>query len=51
MADMYTKVQSSRAFLYSCADAFDAQKRSNKDSASIFLHASRSGVEVALDCM
>ena len=51
MADMYTKLQSTRTFMYSIADTFDSGKKSNKDSAALFLHSSKVGVEVALDCM
>jgi len=44
MADMYARLQSSRAMVYQSATMFDAGVKSNVDSASVFLHASRSAV-------
>ena len=41
LADMYTKIQASRAYLYQCAAMFDAGEKSNLDSAAVFLHNSR----------
>eukprot|EP00347_Sterkiella_histriomuscorum_P016957 403351206 len=51
MADMYAKLQASRAYLYQSAVLFDAGIKSNLDSAAVFLHNSKAGVEVTLDCM
>lgn len=48
---MYCSTQSSRAYLYQAATMFDNGVRSNMDSASIFLHCSRLGVEVADECL
>jgi isovaleryl-CoA dehydrogenase len=48
---MYTKMQASRAYLYQSATMFDAGVKSNLDSAAVFLHNSRAGVEVTLDCL
>lgn len=44
IADMYTKLQSTRAYVYQSATMFDAGIKSNVDSAAIFLHSSRNGV-------
>jgi isovaleryl-CoA dehydrogenase len=51
IADMYTKLQASRAFMYSCARMADSGIRNNKDCASLFLFCSKAGVDVALECM
>jgi isovaleryl-CoA dehydrogenase len=51
IADMYTKLQSSRAYLYQSAEMFDAGVNSNVDSAAIFLHTSRYGVQCAEECI
>ena len=48
---MYVKLQSSRSYLYHCAQMFDLGIKSNKDSSAVFLHNSRKGVEVALECI
>lgn len=37
IADMYTDLQSSRAYLYASAEMFDSGVKSNMDSAAIFL--------------
>lgn len=51
LADMYTQVQASRAFLYQGAQAIDAGVKSNIDSASIYLHCSRTALSVADECL
>ncbi len=51
IADMYTALQSSRAFAYSVANAYDAGQRSRVDAASCLLHASESAVQVALEAI
>lgn len=48
---MYTRLQSTRAFVYSLATTFDDGKKSNKDSAAVFLHSSVNGTAVANECM
>lgn len=48
---MYVKLQASRAYLYSSATMFDTGVKSNLDSAAVFLHNSRCGVDVTLDCL
>jgi len=49
IADMYTALQSSRAFAYQVARDFDAGYRSRVDAASCLLHASDAAVQVALE--
>ena len=49
IADMYTALQSSRAFAYQVARDYDAGHRSRVDAASCLLHASESAVQVALE--
>lgn len=51
IADMYTKLQAARSYLYHAAAMFDTGVKSNKDSAAVFLNNSRLGVEVTLDCI
>ena len=48
---MYVKLQASRSYLYSSATMFDAGVKSNKDSAAVFLHNSKAGVDLTLECM
>ncbi|HST44809.1 MAG TPA: isovaleryl-CoA dehydrogenase, partial [Luteimonas sp.] len=49
IADMYTALQSSRAFAYQVARDYDAGQRSRIDAASCLLHASEAAVQVALE--
>ena len=51
LADMYTALQSSRAFVYQVARDYDAGTRSRIDPAACLLHASRSAVIVALEAI
>ena len=51
VADMYTALQSSRAFAYAVAQAYDAGQRSRVDAASCLLHASECAVQVALEAI
>ncbi len=51
MADMYTAMQSSRAYAYRIAENFDLGRSSRVDSASCLLHASRSAVMVGLEAI
>ncbi|MGH8036059.1 MAG: acyl-CoA dehydrogenase family protein, partial [Lysobacterales bacterium] len=46
VADMYTALQSSRAYAYRIAQDYDQGRRSRIDPASCLLHASRSAVYV-----
>src|SRR5690606_13747133 len=49
IADMYTALQSSRAFAYQVARDYDAGHKSRVDAASCLLHASEAAVQVALE--
>jgi isovaleryl-CoA dehydrogenase len=49
LADMYTDLQSSRAFVYRIAEDYDNGKRSRVDPAACLLMASSSAVKVALE--
>ena len=51
IADMYTALQSSRAYAYMVARDFDAGIKSRVDPASCLLHASQSAVHVALEAI
>ncbi|KAA9133991.1 isovaleryl-CoA dehydrogenase [Marinihelvus fidelis] len=51
LGDMYTALQSSRAFAYAVAEAFDDGRKSRIDPAACLLHASRSAVEVTLEAI
>jgi isovaleryl-CoA dehydrogenase len=51
IADMYVKLQSSRAFSYRVADALDHGRPSRKDAAACLLYASESAVQVALEAI
>ncbi|WWD22740.1 hypothetical protein CI109_107233 [Kwoniella shandongensis] len=49
LADMYTKLSASRAYVYAVARACDAGNTSRKDCAGAILYSSDRAVEVALD--
>ena len=51
LADMYTALQSSRAFAYQVARDFDAGHPSRADAASCLLHASEAAVQVTLEAI
>ena len=51
VADMYTALQSSRAYAYRIAQDYDQGRYSRIDPASCLLHASRSAVSVALEAI
>jgi isovaleryl-CoA dehydrogenase len=51
VADMYTALQSARAFCYTVAHQFDAGNKSRVDPAACLMHASRSAVQVALEAI
>jgi isovaleryl-CoA dehydrogenase len=51
VADMYTALQSSRAFAYMVAQQFDAGVKSRIDPASCLLNASVNAVQVALEAI
>jgi len=51
LADMYTALQSARAFTYQVARDFDAGHASRADAASCLLHASEAAVQVTLEAI
>lgn len=51
LADMYSALQSSRAFAYQVARNFDAGSHSRADAAACLLHASESAVKVTLEAI
>ncbi len=51
LADMYTALQSSRAFAYQVARDFDEGRRSRAAAAGCLLHASEAAVQVALEAI
>ncbi|MFA5683532.1 MAG: isovaleryl-CoA dehydrogenase [Lysobacteraceae bacterium] len=51
IADMYTALQSSRAYAYLVAQDYDRGGRSRIDPASCLLHASEAAVQVALEAI
>ncbi|HEU4992241.1 MAG TPA: acyl-CoA dehydrogenase family protein [Luteimonas sp.] len=51
LADMYTALQSSRAYAYQVARDYDAGHRSRVDAAACLLQASEASVQVALEAI
>lgn len=51
IADMYTALQSSRAFAYQVARDYDEGRKSRIDAASCLLHASEAAVDVTLEAI
>lgn len=51
IAEMYTKLQASRAMLYSCCQIVDSGHLSNVDCASVIYFTSKCGTEVALEAI
>ncbi|KAI8089099.1 acyl-CoA dehydrogenase/oxidase [Halteromyces radiatus] len=51
LADMYTKLNASRAYVYAVARACSAGKVSNKDCAGVILYSAERATEVALDAI
>jgi isovaleryl-CoA dehydrogenase len=51
IADMYTALQSSRAYAYMVAQNYDAGVKSRIDPASCLMHASQNAVQVALEAI
>jgi isovaleryl-CoA dehydrogenase len=49
LADMYTALQSARAFTYRVAEQFDRGEPARQDAAACLLLASQSAVQVALE--
>lgn len=51
MADMYTALQSTRAFAYRVAEQYDRGNDSRKDAAALLLFASENAVKVSLEAI
>ena len=51
VADMYTKLQASRGYLYAVAKGADTGKVTNTDCASVILFCAENATQVALDCI
>jgi len=51
LADMYTSLQSSRAYTYRIAKEYDSGRQSRIDPAASLLHASSNAVRVALEAI
>ncbi|MGB8339353.1 MAG: isovaleryl-CoA dehydrogenase [Burkholderiales bacterium] len=51
LADMYVRLQSSRAFAYRVAQACDEGRSQRKDAAACLLYCSESAVQVALEAI
>jgi len=51
IADMYTKLNASRAYVYATARACDAGHASNRDCAGVILYSAERATEVALDAI
>lgn len=51
LADMYCRLQASRAYVYQSATMFDAGVKSNVESASVYMQASRAAVINAEECI
>jgi isovaleryl-CoA dehydrogenase len=51
LADMYVRLQSSRAFAYRVAQACDAGRSQRKDAAACLLYCSESAVQVTLEAI
>jgi isovaleryl-CoA dehydrogenase len=51
IADMYTKLEACRAYLYATANACDKGEIANKDAAGVILYASEQATQVALEAI
>ncbi len=51
IADMYTALQSSRAFAYAVARDYDEGRKSRVDAAACLMHASEAAVDVTLEAI
>jgi isovaleryl-CoA dehydrogenase len=51
IADMYTALSASRAYLYAVADACDQGRDSRKDAAGVILFASERATQMALQAV
>jgi len=51
MADMYTTLSASKAYIYSVAKAFDRGKNSRKDAAGVILYTAERATQMALEAI
>jgi len=51
MADMYTRLSASRAYLYNCARAADEDHFNNADCAGVILYTAEQATQVCLDAI
>jgi len=51
MADMYTRLSASRAYLYNCAKAADQDHFNNADCAGVILYTAEQATQVCLDAI
>ena len=51
VADMYTKLNASRAYLYAVAQACDRQETARKDAAAVILYTAENATQMALDAI
>ena len=51
VADMYTKLNASRAYLYAVAQACDRGETARKDAAATILYCAENGTQMALDAI
>jgi isovaleryl-CoA dehydrogenase len=51
LADMYTQLQSSRAYAYKVAADYDAGEKSRIDAASVLLHCTDAAVQLGLEAI
>ncbi len=51
LADMYTKMSASRAYVYAVARACDLERPSRKDAAGAILYSAERATEIALDAV
>jgi isovaleryl-CoA dehydrogenase len=51
VADMYTRMNASRAYLYTVANACDRGEATRKDAAGVILYCAESATQLALDAI
>jgi len=51
VADMYTKLNASRAYLYAVAQACDRMETARKDAAAVILYTAENATQMALDAI
>ena len=51
IADMYTRMNASRSYLYAVASAWDRGETTRKDAAGVILYCAESATQLALDAI